>query len=321
MTKQEIMDYVTETPHNVNKNILGQKLDQYASQSGGGNSVQYVEQTLTEEQQMMARKNMGLYSKETVPAENKLVYDYVYVGWWEVASTDTLAQGGGIGESLYIIDVAGTQYECKGYRDTMSAPMVGVNGQAYLGNFGLVGVVHENSNADCPVCFYHDVSDSMAMNFAVAIDPNFKPSMSTEIRVYRVTDEMVDKYNTIPDEYIPDTIARKTDIAGGSGGGVFVVRAVGYPGSDVEIDKTFDEILTAVNSGAVVVADWYVGDSFDANVRRSFTTVCVTRSYVSFTSIEYDNGMGVRSGSLAYYQLYIPANGTAHIYIDESTLA
>ena len=29
MTKKEVMNYVTETPHNVNKNILGQKLDEF----------------------------------------------------------------------------------------------------------------------------------------------------------------------------------------------------------------------------------------------------------------------------------------------------
>ena len=29
MTKKEIIDYVVETPQNVNKNILGQKLDEF----------------------------------------------------------------------------------------------------------------------------------------------------------------------------------------------------------------------------------------------------------------------------------------------------
>ena len=84
MSKQDVIDYVTETPHNINKNILGQKLDELG---GAKDAVQYVPQQLTEDQQMQARENLGLYSKHVgwisayeVPRDE--------VGYWETYTSD-----------------------------------------------------------------------------------------------------------------------------------------------------------------------------------------------------------------------------------------
>lgn len=135
--------------------------------------------------------------------------------------------------------------------------------------------------------------------------------------------EIMDYVTETPHNINKNILGQKLDqyASQSGGGGVFVVRAAGYANSDVEIDKTFDEILTAVNSGAVVVADWCVGDSFEADTHRSFTTVFVNSSYVSFTNVEYSNGMGMNDSSLYYQQLYIKPNGTAHIYMEQSILS
>ena len=42
MTKEEILDYVTETPGNTNRNVLGSMLNQFAKSEGGGGGAEPV---------------------------------------------------------------------------------------------------------------------------------------------------------------------------------------------------------------------------------------------------------------------------------------
>ena len=172
--------------------------------TGGGtsNAVQYTEQTLTEEQQMQTRANLGLYSKRTVPSE-ELVYEYMYVGWFEGSGTLT-----GINKGIkYKISTPDADYECTsyGYENSQTG-----TGYAYIGNADLIpnknefvsyGGEYGINSIDCPVVLYQEIG-GLDESIKVALDPNYSLGMGQTICFYQLGG-MVDVIDTIPEEYLP----------------------------------------------------------------------------------------------------------------------
>lgn len=162
-------------------------------------SVLYTEQSLTEEQQMQARKNLDLYREDIEVIEEKEVTVTLNSDLSEGTITDGVdiipSRGGGVWKNGDIIRVILGDYTFDGTvtESTISMYTYVCNVTAYapVGN----GMYRELN--------YHPIENVWYISgggYGLDLE-------ETEImRVYRIV-----RY-VIPDDYIPDTIARKTEI-------------------------------------------------------------------------------------------------------------
>ena len=205
---------------------LQQQIDELKKNGVGGgttDAVQYIAQKLTEDQQMQARRNLGLYGKRTELSKTE-VYRYFYVGWWEGSGTLTEIPNG----RSYLISVLDAEYACTSYSKThtWSEQTTG-----YIGNVELIPEdvrsaysFDESCSVDCPVVLYQVNSGSLT----VVIDPDLTVPVAGGATFYELGNP-VEVVDTIPEEYLPE----------GYGSGGYYTPSVSQPTEDtMQMDFT-----------------------------------------------------------------------------------
>ena len=165
--------------------------------SGGtSDAVQYISQELTDEQQMQTRENLGLYRKMvelkdsasvTVVKNNGLdaeiigikIYPAIQGGAWEEGDTIRVEIGTYVFEGTVSIDAIG--YQEYGVFVDLRIPI--------------------NTLAN-----YYLRYDPLETKWTMSGDYEFTLETTETMRIYKV------QLHPVPEEYIPDTIARKEDI-------------------------------------------------------------------------------------------------------------
>lgn len=185
---------------------------------GASDGVQYVEQTLTEEQKMQARKNMGLYYNDETLID-------------EIELTFSNGSASGVVENL---------------EDGATIKIV-MSGDSITGQYELIGLVQYQGN---PVYDYMFTVNGGPNNY-FSIDYMFGnwnncgiqnlPDGTYQVTVYKVITEQ------ISEEYIPDTIARKNETL------IITERPQVLTAQTAdEVMGRFNELLTALNNLGII---------------------------------------------------------------------
>ena len=179
MNSQEIVDYVMNTLHNTNPAILKQMID--ANSSGGGCVTSWND---------LKDKPFG----ETIEKHYLLEETEITTNLTELSYPKGFKPNGFKENDAVVIKVGDTIYESTlKYKESSTMPG---GYDIYVGN-----LQHE----DCPVCvhLYYDVGNTI-------ISVNENVPLPTTISVYVSKDGI----KTLDEKYIPDTIARISDISG-----------------------------------------------------------------------------------------------------------
>ena len=219
-------DYIYTEEEKKTWEELQAQIDELKENGAGGgtaDAVQYIAQKLTEDQQMQARRNLGLYGKRTELSKTE-VYRYFYVGWWEGSGTLTEIPNG----RSYLISVLDAEYACTSYSKThkWSEQTTG-----YIGNVELIPEdvrsaysFDESCSVDCPVVLYQVNSGSLT----VVIDPDLTVPVAGGATFYELGNP-VEVVDTIPEEYLPE----------GYGSGGYYTPSVSQPTEDtMQVDFT-----------------------------------------------------------------------------------
>ena len=173
------------------------------------NVLTYSEQSLTEEQKMQARKNLGLYYSEEVTITED-VFSYVYVGWWEV--TEDNLSNTSITNKQYLVTLLDNTYEVYGKSRVYRANMVGImQGLFWIGNPTLIDNVPSNIDisgetdyTDLPfVVYWNKVNGEMIGSPTVVLDPSVSTSMMGQGLFIETVKGEKTVHTTIPKEFIP----------------------------------------------------------------------------------------------------------------------
>ena len=176
------------------------------------NILVYDSQELIEEQQMQARKNLGLYHSYEEDIIEK-VFKYAYVGWWEVEE-DNLSSIVDSNQS-YIVQFLDNEYKVETKSKDTTIPNVGaVDVLLWIGNPSLINTDNikydlsdEQDYRDLPfvIYWYADEYAFEGINPTIAVDSSITPNMGQGLIVYcSVSTKVV--HQKIPEEYMPDTI-------------------------------------------------------------------------------------------------------------------
>ena len=210
--KEDIVKYVTTTPHNINPVILNQKLDEFSAGGGGNNNdtVKYVEQILTNEEKMQARKNLGLYYRQDFPKNIGSYYSGILSleNW---PSTDRL-----------VTEVTSYNFETKEQESSFYIPMAGEDFVRWYGNGNLIPPkaisqnieIKEKIYPNLPYVVYYSMAElsSIEEGIGIAFDEEALAEMGIDIRYnefyfYNLND-LEYHYETIPQEYLPPVIVK-----------------------------------------------------------------------------------------------------------------
>lgn len=178
------------------------------------NVLTYSEQSLTEEQIMQARKNLGLYYSEEVTITED-VFSYVYVGWWEV--TEDNLSNTSITNKQYLVTLLDNTYEVYGKSRVYRADMVGImQGLFWIGNPTLIDNVPSNIDisgetdyTDLPfVVYWNKVNvntgdGEMIGSPTVVLDPSVSTSMMGQGLFIDTVKGEKTVHTPIPKEFIP----------------------------------------------------------------------------------------------------------------------
>lgn len=178
------------------------------------NVLTYSEQSLTEEQKMQARKNLGLYYSEEV-AITEDVFSYVYVGWWEV--TEDNLSNTNITNKQYLVTLLDNTYEVYGKSRVTKVNTVSITqGLFWIGNPTLIDNVPSNIDisgetdyTDLPfVVYWNKVNvdtgnGEMIGSPTVVLDPSVSTSMMGQGLFIETVKGEETVHTTIPKEFIP----------------------------------------------------------------------------------------------------------------------
>ena len=210
--KEDIVKYVTTTPHNINPMILNQKLDEFSAGSSGNNSdaVKYVEQILTNEEKMQARKNLGLHYMEGSPKQIG-----VYVGALNLEKLPIA--------SRLLTEVAGYYFETEQQKSSFSIPMAGEDYIRWYGNGNLIPpkaisqnieMKQEKIYPNLPYVVYYSIAElgSVEEGVGIAFDEEVLAEMGIDIHYHGFyfydLNDLEYYYETIPQEYLPPVIVK-----------------------------------------------------------------------------------------------------------------
>lgn len=178
------------------------------------NVLTYSEQSLTEEQKMQARKNLGLYYSEEV-AITEDVFSYVYVGCWEV--TEDNLSNTSITDEQYLVTLLDNTYEVYGKSRVTRVNTVGITqGLFWIGNPTLIDNVPSNIDisgetdyTDLPfVVYWNKVNvdtgnGEMIGSPTVVLDPSVSISMMGQGLFIGTVKGEETVHTPIPKEFIP----------------------------------------------------------------------------------------------------------------------
>lgn len=207
---------VSETGEGVLRNKTVAKALNKVSEDVGASSVMYTLQNKTEDEQMQARENLDLYRKERV---YPIALQIVYVGWWEIMEDNSFPT------DVLISLPDGTEYEIKRQSNRTGDKWGGYEKVEWYGNGNLLAEsgafaelaydwsITEEKYADLPFVVWKVSSDLVTVMkekwFGLSSD--ISVTISDSIMAYN-TATVQYEYIPVPEEYIPETIARKTDI-------------------------------------------------------------------------------------------------------------
>lgn len=158
--------------------------------SGTPDAVQYVTQTLTEEQQMQARKNLGLYNSTEQPIILAEYIDVYGTGAW------SYVKDGAFKTDTVLVELAGVEYLCERQSQYNYATDATVD---WYGNAGLIPSDHhpdavENKYPDYPFVAYEVYDDYYAVisGMSGVVYLTMSDPYNTE-----------NVYETVPQEFVP----------------------------------------------------------------------------------------------------------------------
>lgn len=166
----------------------------------------YTEQILTEDQQMQARKNQGLYYKENVLKTTQIYNDTFVYGYWSTDFSD-LTLDYELSSGDYFVELKQSKYECYEQHYTEDKTGIGVR---WVGNIDLVdnnhaSVTTETVYNDYPFCIYNLVGSSNDSILYFVIDSNITFEHKDKF-VFSKSEGYDEVYNQIPENYIPSNI-------------------------------------------------------------------------------------------------------------------
>lgn len=287
--------------------LNGLWLEQFSANGGGGtgggtsDAVQYIPQELTEEQQMQTRRNLGLYNTYTGREKTCVTTVMHDGGSWEnfekpkfyppasldgfTPDNDALYSGGYYDAIIEAPD--GTTWDAKVVviDDTVSYIM-----GWWVGNYSLIpniDIPEVGQSVDCPVAWYYDGG-----SVRVYVDPNYTYENYAEFKLYHLGNQK-EIVEPIPEEYIPDTIARKTDIPDGGD-------------YDIVIERKEDNYN---KTGSLAILETRIVQGSVEKLWEKFESKQPIRAYIGYTYVpDYANVP-------IYYSLPVTSIGSTGVHL------
>ena len=194
---------------------------------------------------------MGLYNKSN---RYQLVFEDVWLSGWNLPF-EYLPE-----KSHVVLDGVG-EFDIDCQLRSRRIPMAGEYSIAWLGNSNLLPKEFENPLShefnekrypDVPFVIWVNSGDLHDFGNGCILAEGIELERYAELKIYDTSSSIV-VYEPIPEEYIPDTIARKSDIsgAGGSGGGLHVTISYDQGAGEYSTSHTIEEIYEAAKTGPV----------------------------------------------------------------------
>lgn len=201
---------------------------------GTSDAVQYVPQELTDEQQMQTRENLGLYRKKEEPILVTQVGPDAPGYLWDITNEmSSLSHAYENAVTIEIWDASPEQLREKFYFEQQGSRYSSGSGwDIYLywyGNLDLIiqndtaaakiankiGPTSEGQYTDVPFVLYTYVDEDNGVNqkWCLFVDSSLTPLHWIGFVVKIFLDETQTVYYHVPEEYIPESIARKEELA------------------------------------------------------------------------------------------------------------
>ena len=210
MNKENIIDYVIQTPHNPNKKVLDDMLETLIEESGGADNLTYSWNDLED-------KPFGEKVEQTVVFENQIVTStHVTMSGYAEATYTPKPFELEVGKE-YVVKLDGVTYTCvakKTDEDNNDYTYI------YLGDIDKKDYGHSSlAEPEYPFCICvrpyssnTNVNNHMFVNFGDYIswgDPYYMGGATCELEISINENTLVQ----LDEKYIPDTIARTEQVA------------------------------------------------------------------------------------------------------------